>query len=87
MLVSAAAAQWNVPASECSAVNHEIVHAKSGKKIGYGALVPAAAKLPVPAKETLTFKPKSAWKFVGKEREIYDLRDIATGKAPFGLDI
>ena len=50
MLISAAATQWNVPASECSAVNHEIVHAKSGKKIGYGALVPAAAKLPVPAK-------------------------------------
>src|ERR1700704_5835927 len=46
MLVSAAATQWNVPPAECSAVNHEIVHAKSGRKLGYGALVPAAAKLP-----------------------------------------
>ena len=45
MLISAAAAQWNVPAAECSAVNHEIVHAKTGRKLGYGALVPAAAKL------------------------------------------
>jgi len=87
MLITAAAAQWSVPASECSAVNHEIVHAKSGKKIGYGALVPAAAKLPVPKKEALSFKPKTAWKYVGKERGIYDLQDIATGKAPFGLDI
>ena len=87
MLVTAAAAQWNVPAAECSAVNHEIVHAKTGRKLGYGALVPAAAKLPVPKKEDLTFKPKSAWKYVGKEREIYDLKDITTGKAPFGLDI
>jgi isoquinoline 1-oxidoreductase beta subunit len=87
MLVGAAAAQWNVPASECAAVNHEIVHAKSGKKIGYGALVPAAAKLAVPKKEDLKFKAKTAWKFVGKERQIYDLKDITTGKAPFGLDI
>jgi isoquinoline 1-oxidoreductase subunit beta len=87
MLVTAAAAQWSVPASECTAVNHEIVHAKSGKKIGYGALVPAAAKLAVPAKGALTFKPKTAWKFVGKERPIYDLTDITTGAAPFGLDV
>ena len=87
MLVSAAAAQWKVPVSECTAQNHEIVHAKSGKKIGYGALVPAAAKLPVPKKDDLTFKAKTAWKFVGKERQIYDLKDITTGKAPFGLDI
>jgi len=87
MLISAAATQWSVPASECTAVNHEIVHAKSGKKIGYGALVPAAAKLPVPAKDSLTFKPKTAWKFVGKERQIYDLTAITTGAAPFGLDV
>ena len=87
MLVSAAAAQWSVPAGECTAANHEILHAKSGKKLGYGALVPAAAKLTVPGKDSLTFKPKTAWKFVGKEREIYDLKDITTGKAPFGLDI
>src|SRR6185503_9099881 len=37
--------------------------------------------------EDLQFKPKTAWKFVGKERPIYDLADITTGKAPFGLDI
>jgi len=49
--------------------------------------VPAAAKLPVPAKDTLTFKPKTAWKFVGKERQIYDLTAITTGAAPFGLDV
>ena len=87
MLISAAAAQWSVPASECSAQNHEVVHQKSGRKLGYGALVPAASKLSVPKKEELQFKPKSAWKYVGKERPIYDLKDITTGKAPFGLDI
>ena len=41
----------------------------------------------MPKKDDLTFKPKSEWKYVGKERGIYDLKDITTGKAPFGLDI
>ena len=87
MLVSAAATQWNVPASECVAKNHEVVHQPTGRKLGYAALVPAAARLPVPAKESLQFKPKSAFRFVGKETSIYDLTDITTGKATFGLDV
>src|SRR5439155_1592149 len=53
MLVTAAASQWNVPASEIATANHEVVHAKSGKKAGFGTLVAAAAKLPVPTKDAL----------------------------------
>jgi isoquinoline 1-oxidoreductase beta subunit len=87
MLVTAAAAQLKVPVIELTTADHEVVHAKSGRKLGYGALVAAAAKLPVPKKETLTFKPKTAWTFVGKERQTYDLNDIVTGKAGFGLDV
>jgi isoquinoline 1-oxidoreductase beta subunit len=87
MLISAAATQMNVPAAELTTANHEVVHAKSGKKVGYGALVASAAKLPVPKAADLKFKPKTAWKFVGKERPIYDLNNIATGKAEFGLDV
>lgn len=87
MLVSAAAAQWRVPESECTAQNHEVVHTSSGRRLGYGALVPAAASLSVPKAEMLTFKPRTAWRFVGKDTSIYDQRDIVTGKAQFGLDI
>ena len=87
MLVSAAAAQWNVPASECTTQNHEVVHQASGRRLAYGALVPAAAKLPVPKAGEVQFKPKSAWKLVGQETSIYDQQDIVTGKAQFGLDV
>jgi isoquinoline 1-oxidoreductase subunit beta len=87
MLVSAAAAQWNVPASECVAKNHEVVHQSSGRKVGYGALAAAASRLPVPKREELQLKPKAAWRYVGKEQPIYDLADITTGKATFGLDV
>src|SRR5216684_4599382 len=38
MLVQAAAQKWNVPASECSTAPHTVVHAKSGRKLGYGEL-------------------------------------------------
>lgn len=87
MLVSAAAAQWQVPASEITTGNHEVMHSDSGRRLTYGALVPATAKLPVPKPEDLRFKAKADWKYVGQERPIYDLSDITTGKAIFGLDI
>ena len=87
MLVSAAAAQWNVPAAECTTSNHEVVHQGSGRRLGYGALVPAAAKLAVPKAESLQFKPKTAWRFVGQQTSTYDQQDIVTGKAQFGLDV
>jgi isoquinoline 1-oxidoreductase beta subunit len=87
MLVSAAAAQWNVPASACVARNHEVIHEASGRKLAYGALVPAAAKLTVPKADQLVFKPKTAWRLVGQETSTYDQTDIVTGKAQFGLDI
>jgi isoquinoline 1-oxidoreductase beta subunit len=87
MLVSAAAAQWGVPPAQCSTANHEVVHQASGRRLGYGALTGAAAALDVPKAETLVFKPKTAWKFIGKERPIYDLADVITGKAQFGNDV
>jgi isoquinoline 1-oxidoreductase beta subunit len=87
MLVSAAATQWNVPASEVTTRNHEVVHAGSNRRANYATLVSAAAKLPVPKTETLKFKSRAAWNFVGKERPIYDLGPIVTGKAQFGNDV
>ncbi|HKP13362.1 MAG TPA: molybdopterin cofactor-binding domain-containing protein, partial [Blastocatellia bacterium] len=86
MLTQAAAAQWNVPVEECHAELHAIVHTKSGRKAGFGDLATAAAKLPVPKKEGLQFKPKSAWRYIGKPAASVDLKDICTGKAGFGMD-
>src|SRR5204863_8236235 len=68
-------------------LNNEVLQRASNRLLAYSALVPAAARLPVPQPTTLVFKPKSEWKFIGKERPTYDLNDITTGKAPFGLDV
>jgi isoquinoline 1-oxidoreductase beta subunit len=86
MLVSAAAARWKVPASEITVQNSILIHAKSNRRLAFATVVADAAKLPVPKDEDLKFKSKADLNFVGKEREIYDLRDITTGKAAFGLD-
>jgi isoquinoline 1-oxidoreductase beta subunit len=87
MLVSAAAAQWKVPEAECTTRNHEVVHQATNRTLAYGALVPAAARLTVPKADTLRFKDKTAWRFVGKPTSVYDQQDIITGKAQFGLDV
>jgi isoquinoline 1-oxidoreductase beta subunit len=86
MLVRAAAAQWGKPATECSTGLHEVVHAASGKKIGYGELATAAGKLEVPKKEEVKLKSRGDWRYIGKGTANYDLRDMCAGKAVYGQD-
>src|SRR6266581_900174 len=86
MLVRAAAAQWGVAATECATNLHTVVHKPSGKKLGYGELVAAAAKLEVPKKEDVQLKPRSEWRYIGKGAASYDLKDMCIGKAKYGQD-
>jgi len=87
MLITAAAAQWNVSAKDCSTESHFVVHHASGRKLGYGELAAAAAKLPVPKADDLQLKPRSEWRYIGKETSaLFDLPDMVTGKAIFGMD-
>src|SRR5712692_8627699 len=72
MLIQAAAQQWGVPAAECVTDLHVVVHRSTNRTAGYGDLARAAAKLPVPTKEELKLKPKSAWRYVGKRHVSYD---------------
>jgi isoquinoline 1-oxidoreductase subunit beta len=86
MLESAAASKWGVPVSECHAKNHEVLHAKSDRKLGFGELAPLAAKQPVPKKEHLKFKSAAEYRYIGKNVPIADLDDILAGRAVFGMD-
>src|SRR5229473_2372315 len=86
MLVRAAAAQWGVPEAECSTNAHTVVHKDSGKKLGYGELAAAAAKLEVPKKEDVKLKSRSGWRYIGKGTSSYDLKEMCTGKAGYGQD-
>ncbi len=86
MLEQAAAEKWGVPASECKAQNHAIVHAGSKRKLGYGELVALAAQRAVPKKEELTFKSPADYRYIGKEVPTIDRDDICAGKGTFGAD-
>lgn len=87
MLITAAAAQWNVSAKDCTTEPHFVVHRGSGRKLGYGELAAAAAKLPVPKTEDINLKSRSEWRYIGKEsNSLFDLPDMVTGKAIFGMD-
>jgi isoquinoline 1-oxidoreductase subunit beta len=86
MLIQAAAHQWGVPAGECETDLHVVVHRATNRKAGYGELASAAAKFPVPPKEEVKLKPKSAWRYIGKGEVSYDLEGLVTGKAIYGMD-
>jgi len=86
MLIEAAAQQWGVPATECETDLHVVVHRSTNRTAGYGELASTAAKFPIPRKEELKFKPKSAWQYIGKGAVSYDLEALVTGKATYGMD-
>ncbi len=85
MLISAAAQQWGVPENECHAENSRVIHAKSGKKISYGDLADAAAKLPLP--NDVPLKNPRDFKLIGKPVKRLDTPVKINGSAQFGLDV
>jgi len=87
MLVQAAANEWKVPVSECTAANSTITHTPSGKKTTYGKVVEAAAKLSPPAEADVKLKDPKDWKIAGKGVLRLDTVDKTTGKMIYGADI
>jgi isoquinoline 1-oxidoreductase subunit beta len=85
MLISAAAAEWKVPASECVAANSVITHQGSNRKVSFGKVASAAAKL-TPPKDVPLKDPKQ-WKIAGKPLARLDTVDKLTGKQVYGTDL
>lgn len=84
MLVSAAAAKWNVDASTLRAENGMVIGAK-GKRATYGSLAEAASKLPVPEKVAL--KDPKDFTIIGKATKRLDTPAKVNGTAEFGIDV
>jgi isoquinoline 1-oxidoreductase beta subunit len=85
MLVQAAANEWKVPASECTAANSVITHKASNRTTTYGKVAEAAAKLEAPKDPPL--KDPKDWKIIGKPVKRLDTLDKVTGKQVYGADI
>jgi isoquinoline 1-oxidoreductase beta subunit len=85
MLIAAAAAQWKVPTAECSASSGIITHGPTGRKLRYGEVATAAAKLAPP--RDVTLRDPADWKIAGKPLHRLDIPDKVRGKPVFGVDV
>src|SRR5437879_7527120 len=80
MLVAAAAQQWGVPAAECAAASGVITHGPSKRKLSFGKVASAAAKIE-PPKDVKLKDPKD-WKLIGKPVARVDIPDtVKIGRA------
>ena len=84
MLRQAAAQHWGVGVDEVEATNHEVIHAGSGQRLGYGDLAGIAAALPVP--EDPPRKSEAEHRYIGKHVVHVDAADIVRGKGTYGAD-
>eukprot|EP01037_Dinobryon_pediforme_P006610 gene6610-6679_t len=85
MLISAAAAKWNVPAVECKAAMSVVTHTPTGRTLRYGELAADAAKLPVPADTKV--KDSSQWTIIGQPKKRLDTVEKLSGKQVFAIDV
>src|SRR6202521_375337 len=84
MLVQAAAQQWQVDPASCSASNGKVIHAASGRTLGYGDLVDAAGKVSVPQNPPL--KDPKDFTLIGKPLKRLDTPNKTDGKVVYGID-
>ena len=83
LLTTAAARRWNVPEKECVAQDGFVRH--GDKRLRYGELAEAAARLPKPAR--IALKPPAEFTQIGKQRHRLDTPAKARGQAIYGMDV
>lgn len=86
MLVSAAAAEWRVPAAEITVDKGVLRH--GSRQATFGEMAEKAAALPVPANVTL--KNPRSWTYIGKDRDVvgrFDSLAKSTGRQDFTIDV
>jgi len=85
MLKQAAADQWGVSFDEVATGDGKLLHAKSGRSLGYGEVAAKAAKVAVP--ENPELKQPEDFKIISSTKKNVDGKDIVTGKPLFGVDV
>jgi isoquinoline 1-oxidoreductase beta subunit len=85
MLVSAAAKEWKVPATELTTDKGVVYHTASKRQASYGSLAGKAAALAVPDKVTL--KDPKDFKLIGHQVPRVDVPPKVDGTAQFTLDV
>lgn len=87
MLEQAAASEWGVPIADVYAKDSVVFNRNTEQTLSFGSLAEKASKLEAPALDTLTYKSKKDFKYIGKPMPIVDLQDMVTGNTVYGQDV
>jgi isoquinoline 1-oxidoreductase beta subunit len=87
MLISVAAKRWGVLEADCTTAPGKVVHAISGRSVGYGELASEAATCAPPSLSTVKLKDPKDFRILGKATLNVDNHAIVTGKPMFGIDV
>lgn len=87
MLLEAAAQRLEVPAASLRSERGMLIHEASGRRLAYADVAAAAALLPVPDAASVTLKPASEFRLLGKGQRRIESPSKVNGSAQFGLDV
>src|SRR5881296_2288631 len=85
MLVSAAAAAWDVDRAGCRAENGAVIHTPTKRRLSYGKLATRAATLPVP--QEVPLKDPKDFRLLGTRTTRLDTPAKVDGSAVYGIDV
>jgi len=86
MLISAAAQQWSVPATELTTASGKVVHAKSNRSVAYGELAPKLESMTPPDLASVPLKDPKDYKIIGTSQKGWNTKDVTVGKPVFSID-
>jgi isoquinoline 1-oxidoreductase beta subunit len=84
VLLQAAAKQTGIAKADLRTRNGAVV-TPDGRSLSYASLAATAAQIDPPA--TVTLKPESEWRYLGKSMRRIDMVAKCTGTAVFGIDL
>jgi isoquinoline 1-oxidoreductase subunit beta len=87
LLITAAAKKWNVDPATCQARKGVVSDASGSLHLGYGELAEEAAKLPVPAADSVALKDPKDFTLISTRAKRLDTAIKVDGRAEFGIDI
>src|SRR6266545_3707544 len=88
VLIDNAAKHWAVPAAELTTEPSAVVHAKSGRRLGYGEIA-AFAEVPAKAPEIKReeLKQLNQFRLIGKDVMRVELPGKVNGSTKYGIDV
>ncbi len=88
VLMQSAARLWDVPVSELATEPNTVVHAKSGRRVGYGDIA-SIAEIPAeaPAIKPGELKKPEQYRLIGKDVMRVELPTKVNGTAQYSIDV